>query len=52
MRSVLATLYEGDARIQFKPDMHCPIPHKEYSFEEAREAFERVARDHGWLKKR
>jgi hypothetical protein len=52
MRSVLATLHEGEARIQFDPDMHCPFPNKDYSFEEAKEAFDRVARDHGWLKKR
>ena len=52
MRSVLATLYEGDARIQFRPDMHSPCPEKDYSFEEAKHAFDRVAHEHGWLKKR
>ena len=39
---------EGDSRIQLKPDEHCAWPLKDYSEMEAREAYERVAKFHGW----
>ena len=40
--------HEGDAQIQLKPDEHCMWPLKDYSEMEAREAYERVAKFHGW----
>lgn len=52
MRSVLATLDEGDARIQFRPNMHCSRPEQDYTFDEAKDAYNRVAQEHGWLNKR
>ena len=41
-------LRQGEAQIQLKPDEHCMWPLKDYSEMEAREAYERVAKFHGW----
>ena len=46
--TVCQMLREGEARIQLKPDEHCMWPLKDYSEMEAREAYERVAKFHGW----
>ena len=54
MSSVLlllhTTLIAGNARVvNFQhEDFNHPYPQLEYSGEEARRAFQRVARDHGW----
>ena len=46
--TVCQMLREGEAQIQLKPDEHCMWPLKDYSEMEAREAYERVAKFHGW----
>ena len=46
--TVCQMLREGEAQIQLKPDEHCMWPLKDYSEYEAREAYERVAKYHGW----
>ena len=39
---------EGNAHVQLHPDEHCARPLVDYHEQEAKEAFERVARFHGW----
>ena len=46
--TVCQMLRQGEAQIQLKPDEHCMWPLKDYSEMEAREAYERVAKFHGW----
>ena len=46
--TVCQMLRQGEAEIQLKPDEHCMWPLKDYSEMEAREAYERVAKFHGW----
>lgn len=46
--TICQMLREGGARIQMRPDIHCSTPLVDYHPGEANEAFERVARDHGW----
>ena len=46
--TVCQMLRQGEAQIQLKPDEHCMWPLKGYSEMEAREAYERVAKFHGW----
>ena len=46
--TICQMLREGGARIQMRPDEHCVTPLADYHLMEAKEAFERVARDHGW----
>ena len=46
--TVCQMLRQGEAKIQLKPDEHCAWPLKDYSEMEAREAYERVAKFHGW----
>ena len=48
VRSVMVIWKEGNARIQTAPDMYCGVPFKDYSEQEAKDAFDRVAREHGW----
>ena len=54
MASLLLLLYhliavDGKGRVDFGSS-HNPHPERDYSLEEAKAAFERVARQHGWLK--
>ena len=49
IRAVMVTWKEGKAAIQVKPDMYCSSPYEDYSEAEAKEAFDRVARVHGWM---
>lgn len=46
--TVCEMLREGNAKIQLRADEHCSHPLLDYSEEEARSAYERVARFHGW----
>ena len=39
---------EGGALFQLAPDQHHPVPFTDYSEREARDAFVRVAEQHGW----
>ena len=41
-------MVDGKGRVQMSPDGHHPDPSADYGEHEARAAFERVARDHGW----
>lgn len=50
--TICQMLREGGARIQLRPDEHCLTPLIDYHANEARAAFERVARDHGWSTRR
>lgn len=47
--SICEILRDGEAAVQMKPDMHCSMPFVDYSEQEAREAFKRVAEHHGWI---
>ena len=49
LQSLCMTLCEGDAKIQLHPDVHCALPLVDYSESEARVAYARVARYHGWM---
>jgi len=46
--SICEILRDGQAAVQIHPDMHCSTPMIDYSEQEAREAFKRVAQHHGW----
>ena len=46
--TVCQMLREGEAKIQLKPDEQGMWPLKDYSEMEAREAYKRVAKYHGW----
>ena len=46
--TVVQTLIEGGALFQLAPDQHHPAPFADYSEREARDAFVRVAEQHGW----
>ena len=48
IRSVMVIWKEGKAQIQVTPDAYCHIPHIDYEEGEAKEAYARVAREHGW----
>ena len=48
--SLCLTLKEGKAKVQLTPDMYCHLPLTDYTEREAREAYDRVARHHGWIK--
>mgnify|MGYP002875563551 CR=1 FL=1 len=47
--SLCLTMKEGDAKIRLTPDMHCFNPFVDYAEAEARLAYDRVARFHGWI---
>lgn len=42
------TLIDGGAEVVLERTYHHPFPHLEYSLNEARSAFVRVAKQHGW----
>jgi ubiquitin-conjugating enzyme E2 Q len=46
--SICEILRDGEAAVQMEPDVHCSMPLVDYSEQEARVAFERVAEHHGW----
>ena len=46
--TICQMLREGGAKIQMRSDLHHPIPFADYSEEEARDAYKRVAEFHGW----
>ena len=48
LRSILATLDDGNARVQLTPDRHCPRPDLDYTRDEARLAYTRTLMQHGW----
>lgn len=48
MLFIHSTLIDGGARVDFGSHHH-PRPDADYTDAEARAAFNRVARDHGWL---
>lgn len=50
VHAILIIWKDGDAAIQMKPDIHCATPFVPYSEGEAKEAYDRVARHHGWIK--
>ena len=47
--TVCEMLRDGAARIQVVSDIHCARPLVDYDEREAQEAYERVARFHGWI---
>lgn len=50
LESLCLTLKEGKAKVQLTPDLHCHAPLTDYTEAEAREAYHRVAKFHGWIK--
>jgi ubiquitin-conjugating enzyme E2 Q len=48
LAGLVLILKEGNARIQLKPDIHCHAFLKDYTEEEAKDAYTRVVERYGW----